>query len=74
MLGQKVRTVFFRKSDWTLVETESDEVVILRGGEPVNGFRWPAEMIEKAVHAFQEVTVQPAGGPQEEQGRGSARH
>ena len=55
-----VRTVFFLKGDWSLVELEDGHVAILRGGEAVNGYLWQASAMGKAVEAFRQLSKTPA--------------
>ena len=51
-----VRTVFFLKGDWSLVELQDGRVAILHHGQTVNGHDWPVTAMGKAVEAFRQIS------------------
>lgn len=54
-----VRTVFFQKGHWSLVEHNDGQLGILLRGEPLHGYVWPPSAMFKAVVAFRELSRQP---------------
>ena len=68
-----VRTVFFQKGDWSLVEWQDGQLLILHRGEPVNGYHWPPTAMFKAVVAFQELSRHSSAPPRRASERAAAK-